>query len=71
MNKSLKSKAEKQFAAVQTQAKQAQRDKERAQRELVEKMTRLRDLRLAAEAAQKDADEKIALTKAAKKAKTP
>ncbi len=60
MRKSLKARAEEQFAATQKKAKQALNEKEKAVQERVEHVGRLRALRLAKEAADKNAAEKAA-----------
>jgi len=69
MLKSVKSKAEEQFAATQKKDKQALKEKEIARREKAEHVTNLRTLRLAKEAADKEADEIAAAEKAAAKTK--
>jgi hypothetical protein len=72
MQKSIKSKAEEQFAASQKKAKQVLKEKEKAQIEGAEKVMRLRALRLAKEAADLEAAEAAEAEKAAAKAiKTP
>ena len=73
MLKSVKSRAEEQFAATQKKDKQALKEKEKARQERSEHMARLRGLRLAKEeadrkAAEKAAEEEAAEKKAAKKA---
>ena len=55
MLKSVKSKAEEQFAATQKRAKQALKEKDKARQDRTESMARLRALRLAREAANKEA----------------
>ncbi len=60
MQKSVISKAEAQFAALQKKTKQALSEKETAEREKTEKVARLRALRLAKEAADKEAAEAAA-----------
>ncbi len=55
MWKSVKSRAEEQFAATQRKDKQVLKEKEKAGHERAEKVTRLRGLRLAKEAADKEA----------------
>ncbi len=55
MLKSVKSRAEEQFAATQKKAKQALNEKEKARRERAEHVASLRALRLAKEAADKEA----------------
>ena len=57
MSKLSRSKAEEQFAATQKKAKQVQKEKERAWQERTEHMAKLRALRLAKEAADKEAAE--------------
>ncbi len=71
MLKSVKSRAEEQFAATQKKDKQALKEKEKARQESAEHIARLRGLRLAKEAADKKAAEKAAAEKAAKKKKKP
>ncbi len=56
MLKSVKSKAEEQFAATQKKDKQARNEKEKARRERAEHVAKLRALRLAKEAADKEDD---------------
>ncbi len=55
MRKSVKSRAEEQFAATQKKDKQALKEKEKARQEMAEHVARLRALRLAKEAADKEA----------------
>jgi hypothetical protein len=55
MYKSVKSVAEEQFAAIQKKAKQALTEKEKARQERAEQVAGLRALRLAKEAADKEA----------------
>ncbi len=55
MSKSVKSKAEEQFAAIQKKDKPAPKEKNKAQQERAEHVASLRDLRLAKEAADKEA----------------
>ena len=69
MAKSAKSRAEVQFAATQKRDKQFLKEKEKAQQELVERVAKLRALRLAKEAADKEAAEQAAAEKAAAKSK--
>ena len=69
MLKSVKSRAEEQFAATQKKDKQALKEKEKARQESAEHVARLRALRLAKEAADKKAAEKAAAEKAAAKSK--
>ena len=57
MLKSVRSKAEEQFAATQKKAKKALHEKEKARQELTERMAKQRSLRLAKEAADKEAAE--------------
>jgi hypothetical protein len=57
MSKSVKSKAEEQFAATQKKAKQTLREKDKVRQERTESMARLRALRLAKETADKKAAE--------------
>ena len=71
MLKSVKSRAEGQFAATQKKNKQALKEKEKARQERVEHRTKLRTLRLAKEATEKKAAEKAATEKAAAKNKKP
>ena len=51
MRKSVRSRAEEQFAATQKKAKQTPSEKEKARQEIAERVARLRALRLAKEAA--------------------
>ena len=71
MLKSVKSKAEKQFAATLKKDKQALKEKEKALQERAEHVARLRALRLAKEAADKKAAEEAAAEKAAAKKQKP
>lgn len=64
MRKSVKSRAEEQFAATQKKDKQALKDIEKARQERAEKVERLRALRLAKEAADKEAADKAAAAEA-------
>ncbi len=57
MLKSVKSRAEEQFAATQKKDKQVLNEKEKARQERTEHVARLRALRLAKEAADKEAAE--------------
>ncbi len=57
MLKSVKSRAEEQFAATQKKDKQALTEKEKARQERAEHVAKLRALRLAKEAADKEAAE--------------
>ena len=68
MQKSVRSRAEEQFAATQKKYKQAQKEKDKAQNKMTEHVAGLRALRLAKEAADKIAAEQAeAKTAAAKK----
>jgi hypothetical protein len=69
MLKSVKSRAEEQFAATQKESLKAVKQKEKAQLERVEKVAKLRALRLAVEAAEKEVAVKAEAAKAAKAAK--
>ncbi len=71
MLKSVKSRAEEQFAATQKKDKQALTEKEKARQERAEHVAKLRALRLAKEAADKEAAEEAAAEKAAAKNKKP
>ncbi len=71
MLKSVKSRAEEQFAATQKKDKQALKEKEKARQEEAEHLASLRALRLAKEAADKKAAEKAVAEKAAAKNKKP
>ncbi len=71
MLKSVKSRAEEQFAATQKKDKQALTEKEKARQERAEHVAGLRALRLAKEAADKEAAEATAAEKAAAKNKKP
>ncbi len=71
MRKSVKSRAEEQFAATQKNAKPALKEKEKAQQEIAERVARLRALRLAKEAADKEAAEAADAEKAAAKNQMP
>ncbi len=55
MLKSVKSRAEEQFAATQKKDKQVLKEKEKARQERAEQVAKLRALRLAKEAADKEA----------------
>ncbi len=61
MLKSVKSKAEEKFAAIQKKDKQALKEKEKALQERAEHVASLRALRLAKEAADKKAAEEAAV----------
>ena len=63
MLKSVKSKAEEKFAAIQKKDKQALKGKKKAQQERAEHVASLRALRLAKKAADKKAAEKAAAKK--------
>ena len=67
MQHSIKSRAEQQFAATQKKAKQVQKDKDKARREMEERVAKLKALRLAKEAADKEAAEAPDAGKAAAK----
>ena len=69
MLKSVKSRAEEQFAATQKKNKQALKEKEKVRQERAEQVARLRALRLAKEATDKkiDAEKAAAKNPAAKK----
>ncbi len=71
MLKSVKSRAEEQFAATQKKDNQALKEKEKARQEKADHVASLRALRLAKEAADKKAAEKAAAEKAAAKNKKP
>ena len=71
MRNSVKSRAEEQFAATQKKDKQSLKDKEKARQEMAERVARLRALRLANEAADKEAAAAAAAEKAAAKNKKP
>ncbi len=58
MDKSIKSRAEEQFAATQKKDKRVLKEKEIAWQERAEKVARLRALRLGKEAADKEAAER-------------
>ena len=57
MQKSMRSRAEAQFAATQKKAKQALSEKEKARQAIADRMAKQRALRLAKEAADKQAAE--------------
>ncbi len=67
MLKSVKSRAEEQFAATQKKDLQALNEKDRARQETSERVARLRGLRLAKEAADKKVAEEAAAEKTAAK----
>lgn len=71
MRKSVKSRAEEQFAATQKKAKQALKEKEKARQERAERVARLRALRLAKEEADKIVAEEADAEKTAAKTKKP
>ncbi len=71
MWKSVKSRAEKQFAATQKKDKQALKEKEKARLKRAEHVASLLARRLAKEATDKNATEKAAAEKAAAKNKKP
>jgi hypothetical protein len=71
MLKSVKSRAEEQFATIQKKDKQALKEREKARQERADHVASLRALRLAKEAADKKAAEKIAAEKAIAKNKKP
>jgi len=71
MLKSVKSRAEEQFAATQKKNKQAPKEKEKERQERAEHVASLRALRLAKEAADKKAAEKKAAEKVGAKKKKP
>ncbi len=58
-----KSKAEQQFAATQKKAKHAAKEKDKSWQELTERVAKLKALRLAKEAADKEAAEQAAAKK--------
>ncbi len=67
MRKTVKSRAEQQFAATQKKDKQILKEREKARQERAEHTANLRALRLAKEAADKEAAEKAAAEKVAAK----
>ena len=69
MVESVKSRADKQFAATQKKDKQALKGKKKEQQERAEHVANLKALRLAKEAADKEAAEEVAAEKAAAKKK--
>ena len=69
MAKSVRSKADEQFAATQKKAKQALKDKDKAWQELTDRVARQKALRLAKEAVDKEAADQVAAEKAAAKSK--
>ncbi len=70
MMNSARSKAEEKFAKMGQQQKKAQKERDKAQQENAEKTARLRALRLAKEAADKDTLDREAAAKATAKGKT-
>ena len=71
MLKSVKARAEEQFTASQKKVKQAVKEKEKARQEKVEHVASLRALRLAKEAADKEAAQEAATKKRFAKNKKP
>ncbi len=71
MLKSVRLRAEEQFAATQKKDKRALKEKEKVRQEIAEHVASLRALRLAKEAADKKAAEKAAAEKAAANNKKP
>lgn len=69
MRKSVRSKAEEQFATGQKKAKQALKEKEKAQFDMAERMARQKGLRLAKEAADREIADQEAAAKVATKKK--
>ena len=69
MSKSAKSRAEEQFAAIQKKDKLVVKEKEKAEQERADHVSRLRSLRLAKEAADKKAAADAAAQKLAAKNK--
>ena len=69
MAKSVRSRADEQFAATQKKAKQFVKDKDKAWQELTDRVAKQKALRLAKEAADQEAAEQAAAEKAAAKAK--
>ena len=69
MQKSVKSKAEEKFAAIQKKDEQALSDREKARRKDAEHVAKLRALRLAKQAADKEAADLAEAAKAATKTK--
>ena len=57
MRKTVRSRAEEQFATTQKKAKQTPSEKEKARQEIAERVARLRVLRLAKEAADKEKED--------------
>ena len=71
MLKSVKSKAEEKFAAIQKKDKQALKGKKKAQQERADHVASLRALRLAKEAADKNAANEKAAAKNKKSSRLP
>ena len=71
MLKSVKARAEEQFAASQKKDRQALKEKKEARQEIAEHVASLRALRLAKEAADTEAAEEAATKKGAAKNKKP
>lgn len=71
MQKSVRSKAEEKFAAIQKKDAQALSDREQARQEEAKHVAKLRALRLAKQAADKEAAELADAAEAAAKAKKP
>ena len=71
MQKSVRARADEQFAATQKKGKKALKEKDKARQEIAERMARQRALRLAKEAADKEAAEDAVAKKAATKNKKP
>lgn len=71
MLKSVKTKAEEKFSAIQKKGKKVLKEKEKARLERAKHVADLRALRLAKEAADKKAAEEAAAEKAAAKKKKP
>ena len=67
MRKPVKSRAEEQFAATQKKAKQALKEQEKVRLDKAEHVAKLRGLRLAKEAADKEAAEQATAVKVAAK----
>ncbi len=71
MLKSVKARAEQHFTATQKKDNQELKEKEKARQETTERVARLRALRLAKEAGDEEAVEKVDAEKAAAKNKKP
>ena len=69
MQKTVRSKAEEKYAAIQKKEKQALTDREKARQVEAEHVAKLRGLRLAKQAADKEAAEKAEAEKAGTKSK--